>query len=108
MRNSNELFTEAHRILDTARMLNDDANRNGVDFIHTELDLSMTLAKRAFASFSTGYPDKAKESALSAEAAYWAARKFLPRLEVKGQDRELIAGKLGKLTPLIEKLSEIR
>jgi len=108
MRNSNELLTEAYRILETARMLNDDANRNGVNFVHTELDLSMTLAKRAFASISMGHPDNAKESALSAKAAYRAARRFLPRLEVEGHDRELIAVKLGKLTPLIEKLSEIR
>jgi hypothetical protein len=108
MRNLNELLMEACRVFDTARMLTDDAKRNGVDFVTTELDLSMTFAERALASFSAGHPDKAKESALAAKAAYRAVRKFLPKLGVEGRQRELIAVKLRKLTPLIEKLSEIR
>jgi hypothetical protein len=28
-------------------MLNDDSNRNGIDFVKTELDLSMTFAESA-------------------------------------------------------------
>ena len=43
----NELLIEAHRVLDKARRLNDDSRRNGVDFVNTELDLSMTFAESA-------------------------------------------------------------
>jgi hypothetical protein len=103
----NELLTATHRLLDTARALSDDSNRNGVDFVNTELDLSITFAERALASFSAGHLDKAKQSALAAKAAYRAIQKFLPRLEVQEEEPESIAVKLGKLTPLIEKLSAI-
>ena len=104
----NELLREAHELLDTARMLNDDSKRNGVSFVNTELDLSITFAERALASFSAGHLDKAKQSALAAKAAYRAVQKFLPKLEVHGKDREPIAVKLGKVTSLIEKLSAIK
>ena len=104
----NELLIEAHRVLDKARMLNDDSKRNGVDFVNTELDVSMTLAEGALASFSAGHLDKAKQSALAAKTAYRAVQKFLPKLEVHGKDREPIAVKLGKLNALIEKLSSIK
>ena len=104
----NELLTKAYQILAKSRTLTDDSKRNGVDFVNKELDLSMTLAERALASFSAGHPDKAKESALAAKAAYRAVQKFLPNLQVQGKERESIAVKLGKLTPLIEKLSAIK
>jgi len=65
----NELLIEAHRVLDKARMLNDDSKRNGVDFVNTELDLSTKLAESALASFSAGHLDKAKQSALAAKTA---------------------------------------
>ena len=104
----NELLVEAHRVLDKARMLNDDSRRNGVDFVNTELDLSMTLAESALASFSAGQLDKAKQRALAAKTAYRAVQKFLPKLEVHGKEREPIAVKLGRLISLIEKLSAIK
>src|SRR5687768_12053821 len=104
----NELLIEAHRVLDKARMLNDDSNTVGLEFVNTELDLSRTLAEKALASFSAGHPDKAKQSAVAAKAAYRAVQKFLPKLLVKGKQREMIVANLGQLTPLIEKLSEIR
>jgi hypothetical protein len=104
----NDLLTEAHRVLDEARMVNDDAKRNGIDFVNTELDLGMTFAESALTSFSAGHLDKAKQSALAAKAAYRAVRKFLPKLEVQGKEREGIAVKLGKLTYVIEKLSAIK
>jgi hypothetical protein len=103
----NDLLTEAHRLLDTARMLNDDSNRNGIHFVSTELDLGRTFAESALVSFSAGHLDKAKQSALVAKTAYRAVQKFLPRLETQGEELESIAVKLGKLTPLIEKLSAI-
>ena len=104
----NELLTEAYRLLDTARTLSDDSNRNGLDFVNTELDLSITFAERALASFSAGHLDNAKQSALAAKAAYRAVQKFLPKLEVQGEERESIAVKFGTLIPLIEKLSAIK
>jgi hypothetical protein len=96
------------RLLDEARTLSGDSNRNGIDFVKTELDLGTTFAERALTSFSTGHLDKAKQSALAAKAAYRAVQKFLPKLEVQGKERELIAVKLGKLTRLLEKLSAIK
>ena len=50
----NELLIEAHRVLDKARMLNDDSKRNGVDFV----DLSMALAESALASSERGTSTK--------------------------------------------------
>jgi len=58
----NDLLTEAHRVLDEARMVNDDAKRNGIDFVNTELDLGMTFAESALTSFSARHLDKAKQS----------------------------------------------
>ena len=89
-------------------MLNDDSKRNGIDFVNTELDLSMTFAASALASFSAGHLAKAKQSALAAQTAYRAVQKFLPKLEVEGKERQLIAVKLGKFTHLIEKLFAIK
>lgn len=50
MADFNELLIQAYRLLDTARMLSDDSKRNGINFVNTELDLSMTLAERALVS----------------------------------------------------------
>ena len=54
----NELLREAHELLDTARMLNDDSNRNGIDFVNTELDLGRTFAETAMASLAAGTSTK--------------------------------------------------
>jgi hypothetical protein len=104
----NDLLTEAYRLLGKARILTDDSNRNGLHFVNTELDLGMTFAESALTSFSAGHLDRAKQSAVAAKASYRAVRKFLPKLEVQGKEREGIAVKLGKLTHLIEKLSAIK
>ena len=104
----NELLMEAHRVLDTARRLNADANTNGLQFLNTELEISRRFAEKALAAFSAGDVDKAKKSALAAKTAYRAVHKFLPRLAViPSQERELVTLELGKLTPLIDKLSTI-
>ena len=108
MANFIQYLTEAQKLLDTARRLNDDANANGLEFVNTELDLSRTFAEKALASFSAGHVDKAKQSALAAKAAYRAVQRALPRLFVKGEQRELIVGELGNLASLIQKLSAIR
>ena len=65
-------------------------------------------AESCRAPFPAGQLAKAKQSALAAKTAYRAVQKFLPKLEVQGKERELIAVKLGKLTHLIEKLSVIK
>jgi len=104
----NDLLTEAHRVLDEAHVLSDDAKRNGIDFVNTELGLGMTFAESALLHFSVGHLDKAKQSALAAKTAYRAIQKFLPKLEVQGKEREGIAVKLGKLSHMIEKLSSIK
>ena len=56
-----EYLTQAHQLLDTARMLNADSERNGFEFVNTELDLSRAFAERALAAFSAGDVDKAKQ-----------------------------------------------
>ena len=104
----NKLLTETHRLLDKARILTDDSKRNGVDFVNTELELSMTFAESALLHLSAGHLAKAKQSAFVAKIAFRAVQKFLPKLEVQGKEREGIAVKLGKLTHLIEKLSVIK
>ena len=104
----NELLTEAYRVLDTARKLNDESKRNGVDFINTELDLSVTFAERALTSFSAGHVEKAKQNASAAKAAYQAIQKLLPRLRVEREEREHIDATLAELAPLIEKWSAIK
>ena len=108
MADFHEYLTQAHQLLDTARRLNADAKTNGLQFLNKELEISRTLAENALAAFSEGDVDKAKQSALAAKATYRAVNRFLPRLEViQSQERELVTMKLGKLTPLIEKLSTI-
>ena len=102
----NELLTEAYRILDTARKLNDESKRNGSSFVNAELDLSVRFAERALTSFSAGHVEKAKQDVSAAKAAYQAIQKLLPRLRV--EEREQIDATLGELAPLIEKLSAIR
>jgi hypothetical protein len=104
MANFQELLSEAYQLLDTARMLN-ASDRNGLEFVNTQLELSRAFAERALAVFSAGDVDKAKQSALAAKAAYRSVQKSLSKLLVA--QRESIAMKLGNLTPLIEKLSAI-
>jgi hypothetical protein len=65
-----------------------------------------SIRRESLAAFSAGMWTK-QSKALAAKAGYRAVQKFLPKLLVKGEQRELIAVKLGTLTPLIEKLSVI-
>jgi hypothetical protein len=104
----NELLTQAYRVLDTARKLNDESKRNGVNFVNVELDLSMTFAERSLTSFSAGHVEKAKPNTSAARAAYQAIQKLLPRLRVKEEEREQMDATLADLATLIEKLSTIR
>ena len=104
----NELLTEAYRVLDTARKLNDESKRNGVNFVNVELDLIVTFAERSLTLFSAGHFEKAKRNASGAKAAYQAIQKLLPRLRVKEEEREQIDATLADLAPLIEKLSAIK
>ena len=105
MANFTQYWTEAHQVLDKARMLNDDANRTSLRFVNTELAVSRAFAERALAAFSAGDSGKAKQAAQAATAAYRAVQRFLPKLLVPEEQRTI---QLGNLTPLIEKLSTIK
>ena len=84
------------------------SDRKGLEFVNTQLELSRAFAERALAAFSAGEVEKAKQNALAAKAAYRVVQRSLPTLLIKGEQRERIAMKLGKLAPLIEKLSVIQ
>ena len=51
---------EAQEFLDTARLLRDDANKTGFDFINSELDISRIFAKRAWSLSATCHLAAAK------------------------------------------------
>jgi hypothetical protein len=99
---------EAQELLDTARLLRDDANKIGFDFINSELDMSKTFAKRAWSLCATGHLAAAKVQGIAAITAYEkTAKKFLPNLGIPVKERELLNVKLGIVTPLIERLATI-
>ena len=60
---------EAQELLDTARLLRDDANKTGFDFINSELDMSRTFAKRAWSLSATGHLAAAKVQGIAAITA---------------------------------------
>ena len=63
MANFNEYVQQAHQLLDTARVLNDEANRTGLAFVTTELEASKEFAQIALAAFSAGERGDAKQAA---------------------------------------------
>ena len=103
-----DYLQEAHHRLDRARMPDDEANRTGLAFVTTELAASRRFAEAALAAFSAGDRGDAKQAAWAAKTTYRAVQKFLPKLLVQGEDRDVVVRKLGSLTPLIEKLSTIK
>ena len=107
MANCIEYLQQAHQLLATARTLHDQANKGGLAFVTTELDITREFAERALAAFSAGEKGDAKQAA-AAKATYRVVQKYLPHLFVQGEHRKLILCKLRKLTPLIEELSTIR
>ena len=98
---------EAQELLDTARLLRDDANKTGFDFVNSELDMSKTFAKRAWSLCATGHLAAAKVQGIAAITAYETAKKFLPNLGIPVKERELLNVKLGIVTPFIERLATI-
>jgi hypothetical protein len=98
---------QAQELLDTARMLCDDANKSGFDFINSELDMSRAFAKRAWSLCNTGHVAAAKVQGIAAITAYETARKLLPKLGIPAQEREILNVKIGIVTPLIERLATI-
>ena len=98
---------EAQQLLDTARLLRDEANKTGVDFINSELDISHSLANKAWALCATGRLPEAKLLAIAATTAYQTAKKFLPNLGITAEQRAQVASKIGTLTPGIERLAMI-
>jgi hypothetical protein len=98
---------EATELLDTARMLRADAIKNGVSFLNSELDLSKTFAERAWKLCLEGQFREAKLLALVATEAYQTAKKFVTKLGMSAEQRELLSIKVGIVAPLIERLATI-
>ena len=98
---------KAQELLDTARLLRDNPNKTGFDFINSELDMSKTFAQRAWSLCATGDLAEAKVQGNAAKTAYETAKKFLPSLGLPAKDQELLNVKLGTITPLIERLATI-
>ena len=105
MANFTDYLAEAHQILDGARV---EYHRTGLEFLTTELSLSRSFAEQALAAFSTGDVQKAKQAVLPAKAAYRAVQRFLPKVPLEHNERGLIIGELGRLTPLLQQLSTIK
>ena len=102
-----DYLDEAHHLLDRARMLDDEANRTSLAFVTNELAASRRFAEAALAAFAAGDRGDAKQAAWAAKTTYRAVQRVLPKLLVRGEQRDLVVRNLGNLTPLIEKLSTI-
>jgi hypothetical protein len=98
---------QAQELRDTARLLCNDANKTGVAFINTELDLSKAFAKRAWSLCNTGHMAAAKVQGIAAITAYETAKKLLPKLGIPAKQREALNVKIGIVTPMIERLATI-
>ena len=105
MRGFMDYVGEAHQVLDEARA---EQHRKGLEFLTTELSLSRSFAEQALAAFSTGNVQKAKQALLPAKAAYRAVQRFLPKVPLEHEERGMIIGELGRLTPLLQQLSTIK
>ena len=106
MANFTDYLTEAHQAFDDACA---EYHRTGLEFLTAELSLSRKFAERALAAFSTGDVRKAKQAILPAKAAYRAVQRFLPKVPLAPHnERGLIIGELGRLTPLLQQLSAIK
>ena len=103
-----DYLQEAHHRLDRARMLDDEANRTGLAFVTTELAASRRFAEVALAAFSAGDRGDATQAAWAANTTYRAVKRFLPKLHVQKEERDVVVRNLENLTPLIEKLSTIK
>ena len=69
---------QAQELLDTARLLHDNTNKTGFEFINSELDMSRAFAKRAWSLCSTGHLAEAKVQGMAAITAYETAKSFSP------------------------------
>ena len=59
-------------------------------FVTTELAVSRRFAEAALAAFSAGDRGDAQQAAWAAKATYRALQKFLPKLVVQGEERDLV------------------
>ena len=103
-----QVLRESDRQVKAANTLIEVLAKTSMDFVDLELDLSLTFAERALASFSAGRLDQAKRSASAAKHGHRTARKFFPRLKVEPRQRELMQAKLAKLEVVIGKLSVVK
>ena len=105
MANFTDYLAEAHQVFDDACA---EYHRTGLEFLTTELSLSRKFAERALAAFSTGDVHKAKQAILPAKAAYRAVQRLLPKVPLEHNERGMIIGELGRLTPLLQQLAAIK
>jgi hypothetical protein len=105
MANFIDYLAEAHQVLDEARA---ESQRTGLEFLTTELSLSRSFAERALEAFSAGELEKAKQAVPPAKAAYRAVQRFLPKVPLEHNERGMIIRELGRLTPLLQRLSAIK
>jgi len=103
-----QLLRESDWQVKAAKTVIEDSAKTGMHFVNLELDLSLTFAERALASFSAGRLDKAKRSASAAHEAYRSARKFFHKLSVTAGQRKQMQAKLAKLEVMIGKLSVVK
>jgi hypothetical protein len=76
-------------------------NSAGVDFVRIELDFAITLCHTAECADSC---DRAKLSIANARAAYNAAIKFMPRLQLTSGERSEFGEKRLRIDSLFEQL----
>ena len=103
-----QLLRESDRQVKAAKTVIGDSAKTGMHFVNLELDLSLTFAERALASFSTGDLDDAMRTARDARHGHRTAWKFLPTLKVTAEQRELIEEKLAELEVMMTKLSVLK
>jgi hypothetical protein len=103
----NELFIEAHQVLDKARMLNDNSKRNGVDFVIRELDLSMALAESGLAS-SQRVPRQSEAKRIGCENCVSGCPKVFTKTRSPWERPRTDRREIGKTDSLIEMLSGIK
>ena len=103
-----QLLRESDRQVKAAKTVIGDSAKTGMHFVNLELDLSLTFAERALASFSTGDLDDAMRTARGARHGHRTAWKFLPTLKVTAEQRELIEEKLAELEVMMAKLSVMK
>jgi hypothetical protein len=83
-----------------------EAQRQGVEFIKTELKSGFTFADLARTEYSMGALDGAQRATANAMKAHNVVVKFLPQAQLGEEERQEIEGKLMELKQVIEQLQK--